>query len=263
MSFSGLLLILVVAAILFTAFKLLPPYIDNYRLQDSIDTIARNATYAKMSEADCAILGGHSVNDSEIKFGYAVTGVIHPDRVLRNAGALPGDVLIFTKRLGTGVISTAIKRGIAAEADVQASIASMLELNRKPAEAMRGLTVHGCTDVSGFGLIGHAREMALGSGVTLEIDAASLRFLPGALDYAARGAVPGGLNNNREFASCVVEMTRDLPAELEKLLYDPQTSGGLLISLPEQDALRYQEALPSAYRIGRVLEQAGKPIHIL
>ncbi|HEX8984366.1 MAG TPA: selenide, water dikinase SelD [Bryobacteraceae bacterium] len=217
----------------------------------------------KMAEAGCAVIGGHSVADDEIKFGYAVTGVVNPARVLRNAGARAGDALLFTKRIGTGAIATALKRGIAASEHVEESIRSMLRLNRAPAEAMRGFEVHGCTDVSGFGLIGHAREMALGSGVTLELDAARIQFLPGALDYAGQGALPGGQKNNYEFASCVVELTRALEPALEALLYDPQTSGGLLISLPEGEAAALAALIPGAYRIGRVIEAGAKPIRIL
>jgi selenide,water dikinase len=217
----------------------------------------------KMREADCAVLGGHSVADDEIKFGYAVTGTVHPARVKANAGARAGDALVFTKRLGTGVISTALKRGVARDADVAASVASMLTLNRKACEAMLKYDVHGCTDVTGFGLIGHAREMALASGITLEIDVDRLQFLPGALEYARLGAIPGGLKNNREFAACVVETARDLPQEVEDLLYDPQTSGGLLITLPEADAAALAGVLPAAYMIGRVLPRQTKPIRLI
>jgi selenide, water dikinase len=217
----------------------------------------------KMHEASCTILGGHSVNDEEVKFGYAVTGLVHPDRVKANAGARPGDALVFTKRIGTGVISTALKRGIAEDAHVAASIEQMLTLNRKPCEEMLRFDVGGCTDVTGFGLIGHAREMAKASGVTLEIDAASVRFLPGALDYARAGAIPAGLKNNREFASCAVAVKRELPAEIEALLYDPQTSGGLLISLPDADAAALERALPEAYRIGRAVPNREKPIELI
>jgi|HubBroStandDraft_1064217.scaffolds.fasta_scaffold05936_5 selenide,water dikinase len=217
----------------------------------------------KMREAGCAVLGGHSVADDEIKFGYAVTGIIHPARVKTNAGARAGDALVFTKRLGTGVISTALKRGMTRDADVAGSIASMLTLNRKACEAMLAYDVHGCTDVTGFGLIGHAREMALASGVTLEIEVDRLRFLEGALEYARLGAIPGGLTNNREFASCVVETSRDLPAEVEALLYDPQTSGGLLIALPEADAAALAGAFPDAQAIGRVLTRQAKPIRLI
>ena len=127
-----------------------------------------------------------------------------------------------------GVISTALKKGIANEFDVDAAVQSMLKLNREACEAMLAFDVHGCTDVTGFGLIGHAREMALASGVTLEIEVDKILFLPGAIEYARAGAIPGGLRNNKDFASCVVEHRRQIPEEIENLLYDPQTSGGLL-----------------------------------
>jgi selenide, water dikinase len=212
----------------------------------------------KIHEADCALLGGHSIKDDEVKFGYAVTGVIHPDRIKANAGARPGDALVFTKRLGTGVVSTALKQGIAKESDVEAAIQSMLKLNREACEAMLGFDVHGCTDVSGFGLLGHAREMALASKATLEIHPQAVRFLPGAVEYARLGALSGGLKNNREFAaSCVAGSS-----EFDDLLYDPQTSGGLLIALPERDAARLETKLPDAYRIGQVTERKEKPIRL-
>jgi selenide, water dikinase len=213
----------------------------------------------KIHEADCALLGGHSVQDNEVKFGYAVTGLIHPDAIKTNAGAQAGDALVFTKRLGTGVIATALKRGIAKDSDVQAAVDSMLKLNREACEAMLAFEVHGCTDVTGFGLIGHAREMALASGVTLEIDPQKLQFLPGALDYARQGAIPGGLKNNREFAQSCVEGTSDF----DDLLYDPQTSGGLLIALREPDAALLEKKLADAYRIGSVTEKQSKPIRLL
>jgi selenide,water dikinase len=200
------------------------------------------------------VLGGHSVTDPEIKFGYAVTGTIHPDQVKTNAGARPGDTLILTKRIGTGVISTALKRGIASQDHVEKSIQSMLTLNRAACEAMSGLEVHAVTDVTGFGLLGHAREMAMASGVTLEIDSSRVQFLDGAVEYAQAGAIPGGLHNNRDFvAECVTGSPGDL-------LYDPQTSGGLLISLPEP--CEYLERCPSAYILGRVLARGEKPIHV-
>jgi selenide, water dikinase len=217
----------------------------------------------KMREAGCSILGGHSIADDEIKFGYAVTGTIHPGRIKANASARAGDALVFTKRIGTGVISTALKRRLASETHVQSSIESMLTLNRAVCEEMLRHDVHGCTDVSGFGLIGHAREMAVASNVTLEIAVDQLRFLPGALDYARQGAVPGGLKNNREFASCAVETTHPLADEIEALLYDPQTSGGLLITLPETGADALTAALDTAYRVGRVIPREAKPIRLI
>jgi len=217
----------------------------------------------KIHEADCALLGGHSVRDEDVKFGYAVTGTIHPDRIKTNAGARPGDALVFTKRLGTGVVATALKQGIAKESDVEAAIQSMLKLNREACEAMLELETHGCTDVTGFGLIGHAREMAVASQVTLEMDPRAVQFLPGALEYARQGAIPGGLKNNREFASSCVEMSGKIGAEIEDLLYDPQTSGGLLIALPEGDAALLEKKMPDAYRIGQVTERKSKPIGLL
>jgi selenide, water dikinase len=226
-------------------------------LDDLSEILAGGAE--KMREAGCVILGGHSVNDDEIKFGYAVTGTVHPDRVKANSGARAGDALVFTKRIGTGVIATAVKRGIADPAHVDAAIESMLTLNRAACEAMLAFEIHGCTDVTGFGLIGHAREMALASNVTLEIEAARVQFLPGAVEYARQGAIPGGLKNNREFASCVVEGA----SEFDDLLYDPQTSGGLLITLPESQAAAIERTYAGAYRIGRVIERASAAIRIL
>jgi len=217
----------------------------------------------KMREAGCSILGGHSISDDEIKFGYAVTGVVHPQRVKANAGARPGDVLLFTKRIGTGVIATALKRGIAADAHVAESIRQMLTLNRRACEEMLKFDVHGCTDVTGFGLVGHAREMALASKVTLRIDVEQARYLPGAVEYARQGALPGGLENNREFASGAVDVRRQILPEIEALLYDPQTSGGLLISLPDADAAALEQSIEGAYRIGRVLPRMEKAIQLL
>jgi selenide, water dikinase len=217
---------------------------------EDLEAILRGGA-EKMREAGCSILGGHSVADDEIKFGYAVTGLVHPNRVKANSGARAGDTLYLTKPLGTGVIATALKRGIAAEEHVAASVASMLRLNRDACEAMLRADAHGCTDVTGFGLIGHGREMAVASGVTLEIEVSKVPFLPGAEEYARLGALPGGLKNNREFALCslVSRETEDL------LLFDPQTSGGLLISAPGP--------VEGGTPIGRVLPQGSKPIVLI
>jgi selenide,water dikinase len=156
-----------------------------------------------------------------------------------------------------------LKRGIAADEHVEASVAQMLTLNRRACEEMLRFDVHGCTDVTGFGLIGHARELAVASGATLEIIVDSVQFLPGAVDYARQGALAGGLKNNREFASCAVEIAREIPAEIEDLFYDPQTSGGLLIALPEADAAELERALAGAYRIGCVRQRGLKPIRLV
>ncbi len=213
----------------------------------------------KLKEAGVSVLGGHSINDPEVKFGYAVTGLIHPERVKPNAGAKEGDVLLFTKKIGTGVISSALKKGIVKQEHVDGAMQSMLTLNRAAAEAMEELEVHGVTDVTGFGLLGHAREMALASNVTLEIVAGDVRFLDGALDYARAGALSGGLANNRDFVASCVEGASDV----DDLLYDPQTSGGLLISLPEKEAAAYMKKLPAAYRLGRVTARGVKPLKII
>lgn len=216
----------------------------------------------KIHEAGCVILGGHSISEDEVKFGYAVTGLIDPGRILTNAAAQPGDVLVFTKRIGTGVISTALKKGIAGQEHIETSIRQMLALNRDVCNAMLQLNVHACTDVTGFGLLGHAREMALASRVTLEIRAGAVRFLPGAIEYSRAGAHSGGLHNNREFVESCVLMPAEIPAEIQALLYDPQTSGGLLISMGEEDAKKLFEERPEAYVIGRVQNYQTKPIEV-
>ncbi|HEV1286183.1 MAG TPA: selenide, water dikinase SelD [Bryobacteraceae bacterium] len=225
---------------------------------DTLEEILKGGA-EKIHEAGCVILGGHSVSDPEIKFGYAITGTVHPDRVKTNTGARPGDVLMFTKKIGTGVISTALKKGIAKQQHVDRAMAQMMTLNRAAAEAIENLDVHGLTDVTGFGLFGHAREMAIGSKVTLEIDSSLVRFLDGAVEYAQAGAFSGGLGNNREFvASCVEGFS-----PFDDLFYDPQTSGGLLIALPEKDALELERNFPAAYRIGKVFERQKKPLRII
>lgn len=225
---------------------------------DALEQILKGGA-EKIHEAGCVILGGHSVNDPEIKFGYSITGTVHPDRVKTNTGARPGDVLMFTKKIGTGVISSALKKGIAKEEHVNAAIAQMTTLNRAAAEAIETLEVHGLTDVTGFGLFGHAREMAIGSKVTVEIDSKLVRFLDGAIDYAKQGAFSGGLHNNRDFVSSCVEGS----SAYDDLFYDPQTSGGLLISMPEKDALELERTFPAAYRIGQVFERQTKPLRVI
>ncbi len=229
---------------------------------DDLEQILRGGM-SKMCEAGCAVIGGHSVADEEIKFGYAVTGLVHPDRFWTNSNAHAGDVLMFTKELGTGVISTALKRGLADPAHVEACIASMLTLNKDAAGMLMLHTVDACTDVTGFGLVGHAREMAVQSGVTIEIESDRVRFLAGALEYARQGAIPGGLNNNREFAAPCVELARELAPEVELLLYDPQTSGGLLAAMPERDAAAFERNFDGAWRVGRVVEAREKLIRIV
>lgn len=216
----------------------------------------------KIHEAGAVILGGHSVSEDEVKFGYAVTGVIDPKRILTNAGAMPGDVLVFTKQIGTGVISSALKKGIVDPDYMDRSIEQMLTLNAQICAAMLQLGVHSCTDVTGFGLLGHAREMALASKVTLQIDASSVQFLPGAIEYARAGALSAGLHNNREFAGSCVQMSERIPDAVQALLYDPQTSGGLLLSMTKPEAEKLMKDRPEAYIIGRVKNYETKPIEV-
>jgi selenide, water dikinase len=219
---------------------------------------------SKMTEANCTVIGGHSIRDDELKLGYAVTGTIHPQRVLANSGAKVGDRLIFTKAIGTGVISTAIKRGKADFAWVRDAVQSMTTLNRAAAKVVtHGFAVHGLTDVTGFGVIGHAREMAIASGVSFRIRASLVPLLEGALECVHAGFVPGGLKANRNFAEDCVEYADDVPEDIRALLYDPQTAGGLLIAVAASDAERLASELHSsgvsAAEVGEVVPKQ-KPL---
>jgi selenide,water dikinase len=220
---------------------------------------------SKMMEAGCTVIGGHSVRDPEIKFGYAVTGSIHPDHVWTNSGAQVSDKLILTNGLGTGVISTAIKQAKAQPSWIDAATKSMTTLNARAAESAASgkFAVHAATDVTGFGLIGHAREMAAGSGVSLRIDSAKVPLLEGALDCVRAGLIPGGLKNNRDFAECLVSYDQGVPEEIRTMLFDPQTAGGLLLSVARADTSALLAALQSAgvpaVEIGEVLPP-GKPL---
>ena len=215
--------------------------------------------HAKMQEAGCAVIGGHSIGDEEIKFGYAVTGLIHPQRIFTNRAARAGDLLLLTKRLGAGIISTALKKGQAGKAAVDAATESMCALNRAASEVAQQLDIHSATDITGFGLLGHARGMAVASGVSLVIDSAQVEFLTQAEEYSRGGFLPGGLIRNRDFIGGCVEFTSRVPEEVRNLLFDPQTSGGLLLSVAPQDAPRLLEALQPlavpARAIGEVIEK--------
>jgi selenide, water dikinase len=238
---------------------------------------------SKMIEAGCSVIGGHSVRDEEMKFGYSVTGLIDPARVLTNGGAKPGDRLVFTKALGTGVISTAIKKKAATQSWVDAAVSSMTTLNKKAAEVISGrgepglrpggaeqsfvanrrFAVHAMTDVTGFGLIGHSREIALASRVSLRFHANRIPLLEGALECVRAGHIPGGLKANREFAEGVVRYEDGISDEIRTILFDPQTAGGLLISVASEDASELSQALNTAgvpaVEIGEVLP-ATKPL---
>jgi selenide, water dikinase len=203
---------------------------------------------SKMIEAGCTVIGGHSIRDEETKFGYSVTGVVHPKKVLANAGAEPGDKLLLTKALGTGVISTAIKKGKAEQAWIDAAVRSMTTLNKRAAEIIADgdFHVNAVTDVTGFGLIGHVREMALASDVSINISAGRIPVLEGALECVRAGHVPGGLKNNRDFAECLVEYDDAVQGDVRTLLFDPQTAGGLLISAVVDKSTRLTQALNDA-----------------
>jgi selenide,water dikinase len=234
----------------------------------------------KMAEAKCSVIGGHSLRNDDIQFGYAVTGLIEPDRVWRNVGAQTNDILLFSKPLGTGVISTAQKRGRASKESVDAAIASMSRLNDLPSQALRELeskagkgSIHAVTDVTGFSLLGHAREMALGdpvngiSPVSFEIHHDAFTLLPGALDAVREGMTPGGLQNNRDFIGDCVEFADSVPEENRAILFDPQTSGGLLVAIaPETEAAALdclRQRGVNAARVGRVLKKTSPLLHVI
>jgi selenide, water dikinase len=221
---------------------------------------------SKMIEAGCTVIGGHSIRDEETKFGYSVTGLVHPKKVLANGGAKPGDSLLFTKPIGTGVISTAIKKGKAEARWIDAAVRSMTTLNRRAAEviAAGSFRVNAMTDVTGFGLIGHAREMVLASDVSIRISAGRIPLLEGALECVRAGYVPAGLKNNREFAECLVEYDSGVAEDVRALLFDPQTAGGLLISTPDAEDLSQalNDAGVAAVEIGEVLANVKPRIRV-
>jgi selenide,water dikinase len=187
-------------------------------------------------EAGAVVIGGHTIIDAELKYGMAVTGVVHPDRVIRNVGVRAGDVLVLTKPLGTGIVTTALKQRKASRASVTAAVASMVALNREASRVMRMRPVHACSDVTGFGLLGHGVEMAMGSGVTIEFDSRTLPLLPGALQLAKRGFLTGGCKRNRAYLADKVIIEPSVRAGFEEVAFDPQTSGGLLIAIEARRA---------------------------
>jgi selenide,water dikinase len=199
-----------------------------------------------MHEAEVILLGGHTVDDPELKYGLSVTGTIHPDKVIHNTGGRPGDRLILTKPLGTGLISTAIKGGLAGKAVIARIVKSMTALNRAAAEAMLAVGVNACKDVTGFGLLGHAAEMIEGTNVGMIIKAAAVPYFPEAKEYAEMGMIPAGLHHNREFRRNMVDIDSSVPQYLQDVLFDPQTSGGLLIAVPKARAARLLKKLHAA-----------------
>jgi selenide,water dikinase len=220
-----------------------------------------------LREANCPLVGGHSVDDPELKYGLSVTGTVHPDRYYGSDGARAGDALVLTKPLGTALVTTAHKRGVASAEAMDAAVAAMSRLNRRAAEVASTVDVHACTDVTGFSLLGHAHEMIADSSCHLVIDAARVPALPGALDYARDGHLCGGLGRNRDHFGCHVAFDENVADEVRSLLFDPQTSGGLLIAVSPADAERIVTELRAddhdAAVIGHVADGDGGTIRVI
>lgn len=211
--------------------------------------------YEKVAEAGAIVVGGHTIKDPIPKYGLSVTGFVHPDKILINNGVRPGDVLILTKALGTGILTTAEKGGMLSPEEHRAMVESMAQLNRYAAEVMeQEPLIHACTDVTGFGFLGHSFEMANGSGCSLYIDSKKAPALPGALDYASMGLVPANTYKNKGYLEDLVSLSSSVSEDRADLLFDPQTSGGLLIALPEKNAevflRRLKESVPVAEIVG-------------
>lgn len=220
--------------------------------------------YTKVKEAEAVICGGHTIKDSEPKYGLCVSGFIHPEQILRNANAQAGDVLILTKALGTGILNTAMKADLLCPQTQSVLTDTMTRLNKTAAQTASRYPVNSCTDITGFGLAGHAYEMASGSGKSLVIESSRLPFLPQALEMAEMGIVPKGAYNNRAWLGCSVTFHSQVSPAVTDILFDPQTSGGLLFSIPEKDGIRLarqlSDVLPTAAIIGYVEEFSGTPL---
>jgi len=219
----------------------------------------------KLAEAGVSLVGGHSVEDKELKYGLSVTGIIHPDRILSKKGFFPGDKLILTKPLGTGIINTAIKGGLASDHIIEKVTKMMAHLNRTPAEVMRSWRVHACTDVTGFGLLGHLCEMVVESDYGVVLYNGNIPVYPEAREYAAMGLVPAGTYNNRKFREAFVSFDQAIDGIMQDILFDAQTSGGLLIMVDPADAVPLMEKLHAigvkdAAIIGEVVEKPKERI---
>lgn len=215
----------------------------------------------KVSEAGGVLAGGHTIIDAEPKYGLCVLGLVHPEKVLTKGGAQPGDLLYLTKPLGTGIVTTAAMRDIASGEHLAAAVESMTRLNRHPSHILREVCAHALTDVTGYGLMGHGYEVSAASGVGLRIVASQVPVLPGALEYAAKGVVTGGASRNRKYLADKVRIAAGVPAAMEDILFDPQTSGGLLFALPPDRApeveARFQATGLPLWRVGSVVAGAG------
>lgn len=221
----------------------------------------------KVKEAGAVLVGGHSVQDEEPKYGLCVTGFVHPKKIFKNYGCRPGDVLILTKQIGSGIINTAVKAEMASEHEIREAVRVMASLNKKAKEAAEGFAVHACTDVTGFGLLGHCVEMAEASDVSFHLRVKDIAFMDGAAEYAKMGLVPAGAYRNREYAGERVETVQTEESEMD-LLYDPQTSGGLLFSVAAEDALALRKTLEQTQIdtrvsvVGIVKEKMEKLIYV-
>jgi len=220
----------------------------------------------KMKEADVVLVGGHSVEDKELKYGLSVTGFVHPDRILTKKNLTIGDRLILTKPLGTGIVNTAIKGGLASREVIKFVTHLMAALNRDAAQIMEGFPVHACTDITGFGLIGHVAEMVVDSDFGIGLWSEKIPIIPEAFDYAAMGLVPAGAYKNREFRECMVDISPSVKQAVLDILYDPQTSGGLLICVDTRSAddllIRLKNKGMDAAIIGEVLSKPKRRIVI-
>lgn len=233
-------------------------------LQPSLLTDILKGGKEKIEEAGAVVVGGHSIDDKEMKYGVAVTGIVNPREIITNAGAQPGDRLFLTKPLGTGLITTGIKRGkVSTELETLVTN-EMAKLNRSAAEAMASTEVHAATDITGFGLIGHVLEVAHASSVSIQLDSSQLPLLPDVLKLAEAGMIPGGANANRSFLSNRVSIASNVTESLQRVLFDPQTSGGLLIVVPENVAGSFSEELAGrdlySQSIGKVIALGSTPI---
>lgn len=205
-----------------------------------------------MNAENVVVIGGHSVDDAEIKFGYAVTGIVHPEKIVKNTGAKAGDVLVLTKPIGTGAISTGIKRGVAKQESVDAAMKAMTTSAAHASKVMQKVGANGCTDITGFGLLGHAFEMAKGSNVTFQIDSNAVPLLPNVLELIEHKMLTRGDRNNRLYVGETVRIEKSVSGEMQSALFDPQTAGGLLISLIEERAKKLLKLVEGAKIIGRV-----------
>lgn len=215
-----------------------------------------------MNAENVVVIGGHSVDDAEMKFGYAVTGIIDPNAVIRNSGARIGDVLVLTKPIGTGAINTAVKKGAASESTVRAAIEAMTTSAAAASNAMRATGANACTDVTGFGLLGHAYELATASGVALEIVSASVPLLPDVLELIGQGMLTRGDRNNRQYVGDSVTFGPNVSSRMQSALFDPQTAGGLLISLDQRKAEQFLKLVPRSWVIGRVMAPGNRLISV-